>query len=89
MLYYLLLGLSSGILGAIIVFIVTPRKLKASWPESDKLIHYCNAKVIKENYRNGDYFNYLKYELNDTEENSRFLNMFDDGEEVEIIIKRK
>ena len=85
MLYYLLLGLSSGILGAIIVLILIPRKLKASWPESDKLIHYCNAKVIKE----GCGFNWLKYSLDDVDENSKVLEVLNNGEEVEIIIKRK
>ena len=52
-------------------------------------ILYCKARIIKENYGNGGYFNWIKYEKDDVDDNSRFLEHFNANEEVEIYIRRK
>lgn len=50
----------------------------------DKMIFYCKAKVVKDTYG----FNYLHYEMDDVDTNSKFVNRFDDGEIVKIYVKR-
>lgn len=50
----------------------------------DKMIFYCKAKVVKDAYG----FNYLSYEMDDVDTNSKFVEQFDNGETVEIYVKR-
>lgn len=52
-------------------------------------ILYCKARIIKENYGHGDHFNWMKYERDDVDDNSHFLEQFNANEEVEIYIRRK
>ena len=47
-----------------------------------KMIFYCNAIVNKE-----PGFNWLKYEMNDSYENTRFLAQFKPGQKVKIYIE--
>ena len=46
------------------------------------MIFYCNAIVNKE-----PGFNWLKYEMNDSGENTRFLEQFKSGQKVKIYIE--
>lgn len=48
-----------------------------------KMIFYCNAVVSKE-----PGFNWLKYEMNDSDENSRFLEQFKHGQRVRIYVEK-
>ena len=54
--------------------------------DEKNLILYCRATVQKE--RTFPPFNWLKYDIADSDENSRFLERFNPGEIVEIYIKR-
>lgn len=47
-----------------------------------KLIFYCNAVVNKE-----PGFNWLKYAIQDSDENTRFLSQFKPGQQVKIYIE--
>ena len=62
---------------------------KANNNISNHYILYCKAKIVKENYGHGDYFNWMKFERDDVDDNSHFLEQFNANEEVEIYIRRK
>ena len=47
-----------------------------------KMIFYCNAVVNKE-----PGFNWLKYAIQDSNENTRFLSQFKAGQQVKIYIE--
>lgn len=52
--------------------------------KTNNMVFYCKAKVIKE--PNG--FNYLRYEMDDVDTNSKFVEQFNNGEIVEIYVNR-
>ena len=54
--------------------------------DEKNLFLYCRATVQKD--RRFPPFNWLKYDIADSDENSRFLDQFNAGEVVEIYIKR-
>lgn len=51
--------------------------------KTKNMVFYCKAKVVKETG-----FNYLHYEMDDCDTNTKFVEQFDNGEIVEIFVKR-
>lgn len=84
---WILIGLCIANLCYLVYMVMVMRRVRKDIENPKKIngLVYCKAKVIKE--RGG--FNWLKYSLDDVDENSKILEVLNNGEEVEIIIKRE